>query len=80
MDVSNYNCRPWKGHGAKKKGYPDIKSPIETLPQLMAVCDGRFEALNAMLGEEMDRAHLEQVRFNKTTIFLMLQIGTFRNK
>ncbi|CAG2249935.1 ASCC3 [Mytilus edulis] len=53
--------RPWKGHGAKKKGYPDIKSPIETLPQLMAVCDGRFEALNAMLGEEMDRAHLEQI-------------------
>ncbi len=38
-----------------------MKSPIESLPQLMAVCDGKFEALFAMLGEEMDRNHLEMV-------------------
>ena len=56
-----YYCRPWKGQGAKKKGYPDLKTPIDSLPQLIAVCDGKFEALNAMLGDEMERGHLDQV-------------------
>lgn len=45
----------------KKKGFPNLKSPIESLPELMAICDGKFDALMAMLGEEMGRTELDQV-------------------
>ena len=45
----------------KKKGFPQLSGPIETLPELMAVCDGKYEALLAMLEEEMPRQHLDQV-------------------
>ena len=44
-----------------KKGFPHLPGPIETLPELMAVCDGRFEALLAMLEEEMPRQQIDQV-------------------
>jgi len=53
-------CRP-KGEGAKKKGFPELKGPITSLPELIAVCDGKYESLYAMLGDEMDRIHLDQV-------------------
>ncbi|XP_029640230.1 activating signal cointegrator 1 complex subunit 3 isoform X1 [Octopus sinensis] len=34
---------------------------IECLPELMALCDGKFEVLFSMLKDEMRRAHIEQV-------------------
>ena len=46
---------------SKKKGFPNISGPIETLPELMAVCEGRFDALIALLEEEMPRQQLDQV-------------------
>ncbi|KAL3883314.1 hypothetical protein ACJMK2_029590 [Sinanodonta woodiana] len=52
--------RPREGT-AKKKGFPELKAPIETLPELMAICDGKFDPLEAMLGDEMSPQHQEQV-------------------
>ncbi|ESO93256.1 hypothetical protein LOTGIDRAFT_189896 [Lottia gigantea] len=56
-----YCFRPQSGGGAKKKGYPDIKAPIETLPELLSVCDGKFEHLSTMLEGEMNPNNINQV-------------------
>ncbi|KAH3727106.1 hypothetical protein DPMN_053031 [Dreissena polymorpha] len=39
----------------------DSKRRLETLPEVMSVCDGRYSVLADMLGAEMDKEHLEQV-------------------
>ncbi|KAK3097620.1 hypothetical protein FSP39_011463 [Pinctada imbricata] len=53
--------RPQRSEGARRKGFPDLPGPITSLPEFMAVCDGKFDALMAMLGEEMNRTHLDQL-------------------
>ncbi|XP_055955120.1 activating signal cointegrator 1 complex subunit 3-like [Patella vulgata] len=55
-----YCFRPQSG-GAKKKGFPDIKAPVDSLPELMAVCDNKFEALSSMLDGEMNPNHINEV-------------------
>lgn len=54
------SSRP-SGEGAKKKGFPNIQGPIQTLPEFLAVCDGKFDAVLAMLGEDMARNQLDQL-------------------
>ena len=59
-----YLCnRPRSGDGARRKGFPDLRGPISSLPELMAICDSKFEVLAAMLGEEMNRTDLDQVTY-----------------
>uniref|UniRef100_K1RGX5 Activating signal cointegrator 1 complex subunit 3 n=1 Tax=Magallana gigas TaxID=29159 RepID=K1RGX5_MAGGI len=57
--ISRLN-RP-SGEGAKRKGFPNIQGPIQTLPEFLAVCDGKFDAVLAMLGEDMTRNQLDQL-------------------
>lgn len=54
------SSRP-SGEGAKRKGFPNIQGPIQTLPEFLAVCDGKFDAVLAMLGEDMTRNQLDQL-------------------
>ncbi|KAJ8311907.1 hypothetical protein KUTeg_010541 [Tegillarca granosa] len=63
-----YCLRPKTDQGAKKKGFPDIKAPVDCLPQMLSLCDGRFEVLQAMLGEEMNRQQLDQVIKHSTEL------------
>lgn len=58
--ISCLNSRP-SGEGAKRKGFPNIQGPIQTLPEFLAVCDGKFDAVLAMLGEDMTRNQLDQL-------------------
>ncbi|KAL5009476.1 hypothetical protein ScPMuIL_011781 [Solemya velum] len=55
------NCLRPQNAGMKKKGFPNLKNPIGSLPEMIAICDGKFDALMAMLGEEMGRTELDQL-------------------
>ena len=50
-----------RGAGARPKGFPDMRGPVESLPELAEICGGRREVLDALLGAEMDRTKTEQV-------------------
>ncbi|XP_071112657.1 activating signal cointegrator 1 complex subunit 3-like [Haliotis cracherodii] len=60
MPYHVYCFRP-RGGGARQKGFPELRGPIETLPELVAVCEGKFEALAAMLNGEMNQTEIDQV-------------------
>ncbi|RUS90749.1 hypothetical protein EGW08_001460, partial [Elysia chlorotica] len=45
----------------KPKGFPEMRGPVESLPELAEICAGRLEVLDALLGAEMDHAKTEQV-------------------
>ncbi|KAK3773312.1 hypothetical protein RRG08_023199 [Elysia crispata] len=55
-----YCFRP-RGAGARPKGFPDMRGPVESLPELAEICGGRREVLDALLGAEMDRTKTEQI-------------------
>ena len=55
---SNFTHRPKK---SPRKYDPGPKGPIETLPELMVLCEDRYEVLMSMLEEEMQRQHIDQV-------------------
>ncbi|CAL1548983.1 unnamed protein product, partial [Lymnaea stagnalis] len=46
---------------ARPKGFPDLKAPIQSLPTLMEVCDGKIEYLHYMLEGEMSAQKIDQV-------------------
>ncbi len=60
-EITCYCCRPQSG-GARKRGAPDLKGPIESLPELMHVCEGKPDALHAMLDAELTYNQVDQVR------------------
>ncbi|XP_061176706.1 activating signal cointegrator 1 complex subunit 3-like [Saccostrea echinata] len=61
MTPYHLSCLRPRGGGAKKKGFPDIQGPIQTLPEFLAVCDGKFDAVMALLGDDMQRNQVDQL-------------------
>ena len=57
---STFYTRP-RGEGARQKGFPDIAGPVQTLPEFLALFDGKFDAVMAMLGEDMSRNQVDQL-------------------
>nr|XP_022293850.1 activating signal cointegrator 1 complex subunit 3-like [Crassostrea virginica] len=55
------SCLRPRGEGARQKGFPDITGPVQTLPEFLALFDGKFDAVMAMLGEDMSRNQVDQL-------------------
>ncbi|GFO03586.1 activating signal cointegrator 1 complex subunit 3-like [Plakobranchus ocellatus] len=55
-----YLFRP-HGAGARPKGFPGLRGPVETLPELVEICGGRREVLDTLLGSELDQGCREQI-------------------
>lgn len=53
--------RPLKDGGARRKHLPQLRAPIETLPELMHTVNGRFDVISAFLDQEMSRDQITEV-------------------
>ncbi|CAL1546554.1 unnamed protein product [Lymnaea stagnalis] len=62
-NVQTYHlaCFRLRDQQARPKGFPDLKAPIQSLPTLMEVCDGKIEYLHYMLEGEMSAQKIDQV-------------------
>ncbi|GFS12419.1 activating signal cointegrator 1 complex subunit 3-like [Elysia marginata] len=61
LQQQDLHCFRPRGAGARPKGMRELRGPVESLPELAEVCGGRREALDALLGAEMDRQKIDQI-------------------
>ena len=65
------------GQGARRKGTPSVRGPIECLPEMVENVDGRIDVLQAALGPDtpLSMLQLDQVRTANMDIYILLIVS-----
>ena len=51
--------------GNTRGGFNQPRGQITSLPELIHTCDGKYELLVSMLGDEIEKRQLDEVRSTK---------------
>lgn len=62
------------GEGVKRKGFFNIQGFIQIFLEFLVVCDGKFDVVLAMLGEDMIRNQLDQF-YQVMGIFFQVEVN-----